>query len=314
MNFYYRTTFFFLLLIPGSYYGQDLEKYTYSHPQMGTEFRIILYAENKENADLFAQKAMDKIDKLNAIFSDYLPESELSRLSRTAGKNQKVRVSEDLWRVMKESKRFSRKSKGAFDITIGPLSKLWRSMFRQGRLFEKEKISAAKTKVNYRNIKHFPLSKTIELTQAMMRLDLGGIAKGYTVDQVVQLLNQAGYKQILVDGGGDIYAGDPPPNKKGWHIKIKKQTGSDHLLLKNKAIAVSGDTYRFLEWQDHRYSHIIDPRTGYGVTHKKIIHVLANDCTSADALASTLSVLNETESKRFLKKWKKVEVLQDVGN
>ena len=119
----------------------------------------------------------------------------------------------------------------------------------------------------------------------------------------------SGFIKFWVDGGGDLFAGVAPPNKKGWNIQltIQNKSGKEekiNLELSNIAIASSGDTYRYLEWKGKRYSHIIDPRTGYGITDRKIVNVTAPNCTLADALASTLSVLSAKEAKLFLKKFK----------
>ena len=145
------------------------------------------------------------------------------------------------------------------------------------------------------------------------RLDVGGIAKGFTVDEMVKILQQAGIQQFLVDGGGDLYVGNPPPDKEGWAVQIITSDNQgkkvrQQLILKNTAIASSGDTYRFLVHNGKRYSHIIDPRTGYGVVDQKIINVQATSCMKADVIASTLSILNKKEAALFLKKMKHVKV------
>ncbi len=301
------------LIVTNQGIGQSLQRFEFEHQQMGTQFKIILYQKNEINAQTIANQCFNKVDALNLIFSDYNEASEISQLSAAAGSTKKIKVSAPLWSVIKASKRYARKSKGAFDITIGPLSKLWRSMFRRSEIFDGVKIKAAKAKTGFHKIKLFPFSKRVKLVQKGMRLDVGGIAKGYTVDAMADIIRQAGIKQFLVDGGGDLFVGDAPPQKTGWaiHIRTTNKIGTEvtqKFMLKNTAIAASGDTYRYLEQNGKRYSHIIDPRTGYGVVDQKIINVQASSCIKADVVASILSVLNENEAKVFLKKMKKVQL------
>lgn len=302
----------FLLLI-NTLTAQTQERFEFDHAKMGTQFKLIIYATNPTKAQYVANQCIDKINQLNSILSDYEATSEISQLSATAGSGKSIKVSPELWTILKQSNSYAKKSNGAFDISIGPLSKLWRSMFRRSEIFNGVKINNAKGKVGFRKIKLYPFFRNVCLTQKGMRLDAGGIAKGFTVDEVVKILRKNGVTQFLVDGGGDIYMGNPPPDQLGWqiHIQVKNTDGQlaeKILTLKNTAIASSGDTYRYLEWEGKRYSHIIDPRTGYGIIDKKIINVQASSCMKADAIASTLSVLDKTETSRFIKKMKKVKV------
>lgn len=306
-------TIIFFLLVANILPGQVEKRYEFQHLQMGTTFNLIFYHSNTKQAQSIENQFIKKIEQLNTIFSDYLENSEISQLSATAGSGKKVKVSAELWCILKQAKWYSKKSKGAFDITIGPLSKLWRSMFRRSEIFDGVKINSAKSKVGFQKVKLYLLTKRVQLKQAGMRLDAGGIAKGFTVDEIVKILQKNGITKFLVDGGGDIYVGDAPPHKTGWSIKVSTENTlrrkvNKNLILTNTAIASSGDTYRFLEWEGKRYSHIIDPRTGYSVMNQKIVNVLAPTCTQADAIASTLSVLSTEEKTTFLKKMKRIKV------
>jgi thiamine biosynthesis lipoprotein len=279
---------------------------------MGTTFRIVFYAEGQEKAKQAAQAAFARIDELNQIFSDYQEDSEVSRLSQSAGSEKKVPISSELWEVLKFAKTLSRKSDGAFDVSIGPLSKLWRRAFRQKEFPALEKIEEARTLVNYRAIKLYRKHQRVKLAMEGMRLDLGGIAKGYTVDAVYRELQVQGIPRALVDGGGDIYAGEPPPGQSGWEVQLlagEEGESPRKIVLTRRAIASSGSTYKFLEWNGERYSHIIDPRTGLGITETDIIHVAAPNCMQADAFASTLSILNDLEQTSLLDRFPKVALL-----
>lgn len=312
-NILIQINLFLLLISTFSLPAQVPKRYEFKYQKMGTQFKIIAYSSDSTLTQSIVSQSIKRIDELNQIFSDYEANSEISQLSNSAGTNKKIKVSAELWYVLKHARKFSKKSKGAFDISIGPLSKLWRSMFRRQEIFNGVKIKEEKGKTGYQKIKFYPFSKRIKLIQQEMRLDAGGIAKGFTVDEIVKILQKNGLYQILVDGGGDLYIGNPPPNQTGWKVQIsqKDETGKPvkkELILKNIAIASSGDTFRFLEWEGKRYSHIIDPRTGYGVRNQKIINVVASSCMIADAAASTLSVLSKSESQQFLKKIKGLKV------
>ena len=272
---------------------------------MGTTFRLIFYADAQDKADELSQKVFERLDSLNQIMSDYLPDSELSKLSRNSGRGQKVKVSDELWEIMRLSNKISRKSKGAFDITIGPLSQLWRRAVRRNEFPDSSRIQDATHRVNYKYIRFYPAKQTVKLKKEGMRLDLGGIAKGYAVDKAFEYLSQKNISIALVDGGGDIRLGDPPPGTAGWKVSVSDLDSTENemnkvLELRNCAIATSGDTYRFIEWKGKRYSHIIDPRTGYGITQQRKTTVIVPNATMADALASALSVMGPKKGFRLL--------------
>jgi thiamine biosynthesis lipoprotein len=295
----------FLSLIPVLAYGQRQE---FFHPQMGTLFQVILYAKDTVQGKAIAQELFDRIDTLNAIFSDYLETSEINRISASAGTGQKIKVSAEMWRLIAVSQKVSRKGEGAFDLSIGPLSKLWRRAFRQTQFPALAEIKTAKEKVNYRFIQRYPLTKKIRLTKAGMRLDAGGIAKGFAVDECFKILRKAGISSALVAAGGDIRVGAVPPDKAAWTIASKGLNGKGEtvdveLSLEREAVSTSGDTYRYLEWEGQRYSHIIDPRTGLGIQHRQFSRLAGPRSTLADALATAINVLNAEDRKILMKKF-----------
>lgn len=295
----------FLSLIPVLAYGQRQE---FFHPQMGTLFQVILYAKDTVQGKQIAQRLFDRIDTLNAIFSDYSETSEINRLSASAGTGQKIKVSAEMWRLIAASQKVARKSDGAFDLSIGPLSKLWRRAFRQTQFPALAEIKTAKEKVNYRFIQRYPLTKKIRLTEPGMRLDAGGIAKGFAVDECFKILRKVGIRSALVAAGGDIRVGTSPPNKAAWIIaskglNAKGETADVELSLECEAVSTSGDTYRYLEWEGQRYSHIIDPRTGLGIQHRQFSRLVGPKSTLTDALATAINVSNERERKILMKKF-----------
>lgn len=300
----------FLSLIPVLAFGQRQE---FFHPQMGTLFQVVLYAKDTVQGNQVAQQLFDRIDTLNALFSDYVENSEINQLSASAGTGQKVKVSPEMWRLIAFSQKIAKKSIGAFDLSIGPLSKLWRRAFRQSQFPAKSEIEAAKAKVNYHFIQRFPLSKKIHLTETAMRLDAGGIAKGFAVDECFKILRKAGISSALVAAGGDIRVGAAPPGKAAWIIASKglNEKGEpvdEELLLEHQAVSTSGDTYRFLDWEGQRYSHIIDPRTGIGIRHRQFSRLIGPKATLTDALATAINVSSEEERKKLMKKFSRYKL------
>lgn len=293
----------FLTLLPGTVLAQATSRYTFTHYQMGTQFRIILYAESQSKADLLSQQAFTRLDELNQALSDYLPDSELNQLCRRAGERSWTSVSHDLWKVLRRAQAIARKSSGAFDVSIGPLSQVWRKAFRRQSFPAEATLEEALEKVNYKWIRVRRSKPEVKLRKTGMQLDLGGIAKGYAADEMAEVLKKGGCSQFLIDAGGDLLLGAPPPERPGWRVATA-QADAPPEVLSHCAVATSGDTYQFLEQGGQRYSHIIDPRTGYGVINQKQVTVLAPNATLADALASALSILGEPEGRKILSKYK----------
>jgi len=301
-----RLAFFCCLLFILNHTLQaQLQRYAFKHPQMGTTFKIVLYASDSAKATEAAQAAFDRIDTLNHIMSDYDPESELNAVSATAGKDQWVPVSEDLWRVMTVSREISEQTNGVFDITVGPMVQLWRRSRRKKQLPSEEALAEAKAAVGYTFLSFDPENERVKLDRENMRLDLGGIAKGYATDEALEVLSQKGITRALVDGGGDIAVGDPPPGQEGWSIGIEvlghdQKLTNRTLYLANCAVATSGDTYRYVELDGVRYSHIIDPDTGLGLTVRRKVTIISPSGMMADAYASAVSVMGADEGIEFI--------------
>ncbi len=290
--------------------NNELRKFEFSHGQMGTIFNIICYSKEEKLAVSTVQRAFLVIDSLNQVFSDYVPDSELNKLCSTAGSKGYTRVSQPLFDVINKSLKWSRRSHGAFDITVGPYTQLWRRAMRQEKMPDSLRLVRAAQSVGYRYIRLRKKDHSIRLLKPGMQLDLGGIAKGYTVDKVYEILAAAGLPVSLVDGGGDIYAGAVPPDEKGWKVAFQDlEKNTKFIFLDHKAIATSGDLYRYFEYNGVKYSHIIDPKTGKGITIQRTVSIIAANATDADALATTLSILGPDKGLRLLKRFKEVEAL-----
>lgn len=295
----------------------SLRRFEFSHPQMGTVFRLVLYARSEILAQTAADRAFSLVDSLNASMSDYLPESELNLLCAAAGSGISVPVSDHLWAILNLADRYSRKTKGAFDASIGPLTRLWRRARNLKELPDTGRVEEARNLVGYQHVV-FKQGRRIELKRTGMRLDLGGIAQGYAADRCLEVLRKNGIRQALADAGGDLALGDAPPGESGWAIELPEhrvglnsgQAGMTvkTLRLANCGITTSGASYRYLEVEGIRYSHIIDPRTGWGLTHHTLVTVLAPTATDADAWATAISVMGQSGWDALPKKPKKTKV------
>ncbi len=271
---------------------------------MGSPLNLIFYADDSVKAAQLAKASFQLVDSLNTVYSDYLQSSELTLLSKTAGSGAFVPVSPLLYDMLLTSKKAAQKSNGAFDITIGPLSRLWRQARKEKRFPSKDEILLAKKSVGIRNVVIDPVTNEIRLLAPAMQLDLGGIAKGHVAQQVVSFLGENGITSALADAGGDMACSNPPPGKKGWTVGINVPESTTELLpetieIGNSAIATSGDLYQYIEHEGKRYSHIIDPRTGYGVQFQRNVTIIAPDGATADWLATACSILSPKESKKL---------------
>jgi len=292
---------------------RPLERFEFTQIRMGMPFKIALYAPDAASANAAADAAYARIKELDGVMSDYDPESELMRLCRTAGTGQAVPVSRDLLTVLSRSLALSRESQGAFDVTVGPIVRLWRTARKTRLLPKPEQLTTARDVVGYRKIRLDEQAGTVELLKPGMQLDLGGIGVGYAIDEAMKVLKERGIASALIDGSGDIGVSDPPPGKPGWRIGIAPlepdAQPSRYVILKNAAITTSGDAFQFVEVSGKRYSHIVDPQTGLGLTDRTSVTVIARDCTTADSYTKAVMLLGPTKGFELIEKTKDAAAL-----
>ena len=294
---------FFLLSFSGS---AQQKRFQFSQNKMGSPFSIIFYHTDSTEALQLANDCYLKIDSLNNIFSDYFSYSEAGRLARqTTG--QQIPISDELLAILLQSKEAWIKSGKTFDISIGALTQLWRKIKNEKRFPAAAEVKKAKQSTGFENLVIQPSVKTISFKKPGMRLDFGGIVKGYAAQKVVDYLKTKNITQALADAGGDIVMSDEPPGKNGWRIGInipeqENELWDKKLELKNCAVATSGDVYRFTIHNGKKYSHIIDPRTGYGVTSQRNVTVIAKNGATADWLATACSILSIEKALALAKK------------
>ncbi|WP_206352454.1 FAD:protein FMN transferase [Tautonia rosea] len=292
----------------------ELDRFEFRETHMGSEFTILIYCNDGDLASSAARSAFARIAFLDETLSDYKVDSELMRLSDEAG-GPPVPVSPELFEVLARSRALSEQTDGAFDATINPVVKLWRRARRNRELPSRSQLEEALGRIGWQGLELDAEARTVRLARPGMRLDVGGIAKGYASDAALAVLRDSGITRALVAGAGDIVVGDPPPGRSGWIIGIasidaEEQGGARRFLsMRNQAVSTSGDAERFVEIDGVRYSHIVDPRTGLGLTGRSSVTVVARDGTTSDSLATALSVLGPQRGLELAEEAEGVEAL-----
>jgi thiamine biosynthesis lipoprotein len=270
-------------------------RYEFEQVEMAVPIKLIFYAPNSALATSAAQAAFARLRELNDEMTDYDPQSELCRLAATSGGGSAVPVSADLWSVLGTAQKVSELSDGAFDITVGPIVHLWRRARHHHELPPAYKIQEALKVVGYRNVRLDPQRHAVELLKKGMRLDLGGIAKGFALAEALMVLEKKGIFAAMVRGGGDLRLGEPPPNSTGWRIGIAapdlNAPPTQYLWLSRCAVSNSGDTWQYVVIDGKRYSHIVDPHTGLGLTDRSNVTIVGSDSALVDAMTKVVSVL-----------------------
>ncbi len=283
-----------------------LERFRESRPGMGSTFEIIVYAPDEQTAKRGLDAAFARIEQLNQIFSDYDSESEACRLSHAAPMPEAISVSAEMSAVLDYSVQLSRQTDGAFDVTVGPVSRLWRRARRQKQLPAPDRLKEALAGVGYQHLHLDAAGRKAKLAAAGMRLDFGAVAVGFAVDEALAVLKQHGLTRVLVNGSGDMALGDPPPGETGWRIGVAplepNQPPSRFLRLAHCGVSTSGDAWQYVEIAGRRYSHIVDPRTGVGLTTRSSVTVIAPNGMAADGLATAVSVLGAEKGLSFIER------------
>jgi thiamine biosynthesis lipoprotein len=287
----------FLCLIFISIFGcskGEIKKYQDNQILLGTQVSITVFSEDAQKANRAIDLAFQRISELEAILTKYKKDSDIGRLNLSD--SGWIKVSPVTFEVIKKSVEFGKISNGAFDITIDPILRLWEEAQKRDSLPSSDELKRVTESIGYTNIMLRPKSLEVRLKKAGMSIDLGGIGKGYIVDEAVKVLKSQGIRHGLIDAGGDLYILGDNPERGRWRIGIRNPLKPDqnlrYLEISNKAVATSGHYMRFYTVQGKRYSHIIDPRTGWPVQEKVAsVVVIAPDATTADAMATAIIVL-----------------------
>lgn len=259
-----------------------------SDEAMGSTFSVVLYGPDSKALEAAVAAAFDEVHRLDRMLSNYHPASEWSKVNRDAGLGP-VKVSMELFQLLSQCWQYSRESDGAFDITVGPLMKVWGFYKGEGRLARRQDVAEALLRVGYRHLRLDPAAQTVQLDRPATQLDPGGIGKGYAVDRMVQVLKASGVESALVSAAGSsIYGlGAPPSESKGWRITIRDPRNSHQpaaeVFLKNTSMSTSGSYEKFFWVAGRRYSHLMDPRTGYPAQGASSVSVVAPQTIDSEA-------------------------------
>jgi thiamine biosynthesis lipoprotein len=301
--YHFRCTILAVFVLISLNANAQKSRFSFSEQKMGSPLNIIFYAQDSVIANKQARACFNLVDSLNHIFSNYDSSSELTRINNNAG-IAKNTASPLMWELLMKSKEAYIESNGAYNIAMGPLTQLWRIARRSKKFPTQLQIKKTLLLCDFNKIQLNELEHSIYLSAKRMQLDFGGIGKGYIAQKVVDFLNTQGIPESLVDAGGDIVLGNAPWDKKGWTVGVNQPEKADDLLpeklqLHNLSVATSGDVYQFIEHNGKKYSHIIDPVTGYGVTSLRNVTVIANNGALADWLATACSILPINDAKKL---------------
>jgi thiamine biosynthesis lipoprotein len=261
---------------------------------MGTLVRITLYTSSEDAARKAFESAFARIAELDRILSDYQPDSELNQLTRKA-LGRPTHVSKDLLAVLAASQELSEATDGAFDVTQGPVIRLWRAARKAGRLPDDRALKEAASRSGFRKLHVNATRQTVMLEQSDMALDVGAIGKGYAASESLTVLRGLGIRSALVAVSGDLAFSDAPPGQRGWRIDIHDDPALAAvprvLELTNAAVSTSGASEQHLDINGRRYSHVIDPSSGIGIDGDITVTVIAQRGLDADGLDTAVSVL-----------------------
>jgi len=287
------------------------QRFEFVEPEMGVDFHLKFHAPNQAEAERVAKAVYARVEYLNGIFSDYEPNSELNRLCR--GYGRPIKVSDELFDVLSRSQKLSIQTRGAFDVTAGPSVRFWRKVRKQGEMLPLQELREAQSRVGFHQVKLNERLNAVTLRVPNLQLDLGGIAKGFAVDEAMRILKRKGINRAFVAASGDMLAGEAPLGKPGWKVEVRNvdQFGNIYpraIYLRNQALSTSGDTEQFVEIDGRRFSHIVDPRTGIGLTSRIQVSVISGSSTVSDSYATAICVLGKQQGLQFAER-RKLQVL-----
>jgi FAD:protein FMN transferase len=273
----------------------SLHRYESVEPHMGTLVKITVYTSGEDEARRAFRAGFDRIGELDAILSDYKPDSELSRITSIAV-GEPAAVSRDLYAVLEAAQQLAEATAGAFDVTQGPVIRLWREARRSRQVPDADPLREAASRTGYKKLHLDRARCAVRLDQQGMALDVGGIAKGYAASEALAAISNLGVRSAMVAISGDLAFSEAPPGTRGWRISVHDVPGEPAgvpqvLELANAAISTAGAEEQHLDVNGRRYSHIIDPATRMGLTDDITVTVVAMNGLAADGLDTAISVL-----------------------
>ena len=270
--------------------------------KMGTIVTLTLYGGDDSTRRSAADAAFAEIDRVNAIFSDYDRNSEVSKLNRNPAR--RVVVSTELGNILHQSLDLCRTTDGAFDVTVRPLVVLWRKARETGKAPSDSEIQDAMKRTGCEKLTLDMKHKALLRSAGGMELDFGGNAKGYAANRAAAAIKRHGIDAALINAGGDITALGEKPGGKPWVMGIQNPRNPDdyvaRIYLIDEAVTTSGDYEKYFQKNGKRESHIVDPRTGHGASETISVTVIAPDAMLADGLSTALSVLGPDDGIKLI--------------
>ena len=300
---------FYAFLCHNSFAG-TLEKYQKSYSLMGSAFEIAVITDSETNANKTIEIAYNEIVRIEKLISSWDEKSETTLINNNAG-IKPVKVSEELFKLIRRAKKVSGLSNGAFDISYASMDRLWKFDGTMTKLPSSDKITASVSKINYNNIILDETEYTVFLKMKGMKIGFGAIGKGYAANKARKLLKANGVASGMINAGGDMIAWGNGLNGEKWKVGIadpkKEKAYVSWLELNEMAVVTSGDYERYAMIDDVRYAHIIDPRTGYPAVGLKSVTIICPDAELADALATTIFVLGQEKGLELVNKLDAIE-------
>lgn len=300
-----RLAFSVLLLAAHcSFAAGSQQLFTRVHPAMGTEFTLYIYARDEAAADREAERVFGIVDDLEALLSNYRPESELSRINREAGA-EAVTTDPEMFQFLKESLAWSARSDGAFDITVGQLMKAWGFFRSTGHVPSDAELDRVRAMTGWRRVTLDAGTRTVRFTSPGVELDPGGIGKGFAMDAAVAAMRADGVRAALLSAGSStIYGLGAPPGSTGWKVRVPDPLHSGKaiftVLLRDTSLSTANCSEKHFVVNGHQYCHIMDPRTLRPVEGRLQATVITPSATDGDALSNAVFVLDGPGRKRLM--------------
>lgn len=286
--------------------------YTQKTKMLGSPFEMTVVAQDTVEGNYFIQKAIDEVKRIEHLISDWIPTTQISQVNQNAGITP-IRVDQEVFQLIERAIKISKLTNGAFDISYASMDKIWKFDGSMKEMPTEEAIKNSVAKVGYQNIILNEKESTIFLKNKGMKLGLGGIGQGYIADKIKALLIESGCKSGIVNVSGDIFAWGKQPDGKPWTVAIVNPINKNKVFatfpLEDSAVETSGSYEKYVTFNGKRYSHIIDPRTGYPAAGIVSVSVFAKTTEVADALATGVFVLGVDVGLDLINQLKGIECI-----
>lgn len=291
----------------------SLSEYSRVTRMMGSRFEIIAVAYDSLTAMQAINRGFDEISRLEQLISSWLPQSQTSKINDMAGQAP-VNISEELYDLIYRSLKVSILTEGAFDISFAGLAPLWKFDGQEVHGFpDSARVAQVAQIANYKNVILNSEQKTVFLSEPGMKIGFGSIGKGYAANQAMSVMKALGIKSGMVNAGGDLITWGKNKNSQPWSMGVADPNAKNQMFawlsLQDMALVTSGNYEKYFVYNNERYGHILDPRTGYPAKGLKSVSILCPDAELADALATAVYVMGEQQGMKLINQLKGIECL-----